>query len=481
MSMGDAADRADRYVGDAIERAERGHHRRRLSRIGWANALDAAPGFEAPNGCTSAGNRLELLIDGADALPRIAAEIRRARRRVFLAGWFFSAGFALVREPARVTLVELLAETAERGVDVYLLAWAGAPVPLFRPARRAVDEELRLLAVHPRIHVAADRHERPMHCHHEKVVVIDDLRAFVGGIDLTDLAGDRYDAPGHPWRPELGWHDATALIEGPAVADVASHFHLRWSEVTGEHLPVAAAPGPAGSLELQVLRTVPEHVYGSLHDGAFTILQAYAGALRRARRFIYLENQFLWSSEIVGILAGKLRNPPSPEFRLLTLLPARPNTGGEDTRGQLGVLLEADDGAGRVLACTRYAVRPDGPPERVYVHAKMAVVDDEWFTVGSANLNEHSLFNDSEMNVAVADPVVAAGCRRRLWAEHLGVEVGDGDPCALIHDLWRPVADEQARRLAAGEPLTCGVATLPEVSSRSRRLLGPVQSLLVDG
>jgi phosphatidylserine/phosphatidylglycerophosphate/cardiolipin synthase-like enzyme len=74
-----------------------------------------------------------------------------------------------------------------------------------------------------RIKAALDSHERPMHCHHEKLVVIDDEVAFVGGIDLTDLGGDRYDTPEHPGRGRLGWHDVASRVRGPVVGDVARH------------------------------------------------------------------------------------------------------------------------------------------------------------------------------------------------------------------------------------------------------------------
>ena len=47
-----------------------------------------------------------------------------------------------------------------------------------------------------------------MHCHHEKLVIVDDEVAFVGGIDLTSLGGDRFDSSAHPMRSRLGWHDA---------------------------------------------------------------------------------------------------------------------------------------------------------------------------------------------------------------------------------------------------------------------------------
>ena len=55
----------------------------------------------------------------------------------------------------------------------------------------------------------------------------------------------------------------------------------------------------------------------------------------------------------------------------------------------------------------------------MYVHAKIGIVDDAWLTLGSANLNEHSLFNDTEMNVLICDPALARETRLRLWSEHL--------------------------------------------------------------
>jgi phosphatidylserine/phosphatidylglycerophosphate/cardiolipin synthase-like enzyme len=479
----DAPDRVDRLVGERLERAVSAHHRRRLRRVGWEHALDVAPSF----GCSAAvapqgGHEVDVFVDGADALPTMVREMRRARRRVLLAGWFFSASFALERGDGGVILDDLLRELGEQ-VEVYVLAWAGAPLPLFRPGRKDVDAELARLARHPGVQVAADRRERPMHCHHEKLVIIDDARAFVGGIDLTDLAGDRLDEQGHPNRGSLGWHDAASLVSGPIVQEVSSHFRLRWREVTGEVLPALPHAEPArGEISAQLVRTVPEHIYDSLPRGEFTILAAYLGALRAAERLIYLENQFLWSSEVVAVLRDKLRNPPCDEFRIVVVLPSRPNNGADDTRGQLGVLVEADDGAGRFLACTLYAPGRDDP-QKVYVHAKIGIVDDQWLTLGSANLNEHSLFNDTEVNVVVLDEQLARSTRTRLWAEHLESpeDAVAREPHQVIDELWRPRAQEQRARLEANAPLTGRLVELPHVSRRSMRLFGPVQSLLVDG
>ena len=153
------------------------------------------------------------------------------------------------------------------------------------------------------IHCALDARERPLHCHHEKTIVIDDRVAFVGGIDLTAENGDRFDSSEHHARAAVGWHDVSTRIEGPAVADVSAHFRMRWREVTGETLRPPIQPADefpqAGAHTVQIVRTIPEKVYAAEPRGDFRILESYVRAIRSAQSFIYLENQFLWSPEIV--------------------------------------------------------------------------------------------------------------------------------------------------------------------------------------
>jgi phosphatidylserine/phosphatidylglycerophosphate/cardiolipin synthase-like enzyme len=422
-----------------------------------------------------------VLIDGADALPRLASELETARSHVHLAGWYVSPDFALDRSAERTTLLTLLGRLADR-IPVRVLLWAGSPLPLFHPDRRDVRRVRDALTFETRIEVALDSKERPMHCHHEKIVVIDDRVAFVGGIDLTKYAGDRFDTPAHPARGEIGWHDALAVLRGPVVADVARHFCERWEAVTGESLPPPKRPSRAGEVEVQLVRTVPEHVYDSVHDGDFRVLETYTRALRSAKELIYLENQFLWSSEIARILEDKLAHPPSDDFRMVLLLPARPNDGRDDTRGQLADLIECDDGAGRLLACSLYALGERGR-QQVYVHAKIGIVDDRWLTLGSANLNEHSLFNDTEANVVTCDPALALQTRLKLWSEHLQRPLSEisGPAVHVVDEFWKPIAEEQGRRRDAGQLPTHRLCLLPQVSRRTRRLLGPVNGLLVDG
>ena len=477
-------DRADSALGGTLERAIRAHHRRRLARLGNSGQLSppedgelwASGGPPPRSGC-----ELEVLIDGESALGAIADAIRSARSHVHISGWYASPDFRLERGIGAPPLRDLLAGLAE-DVEVRVLLWAGAPLHAFTPNRAQVRRVRDELTRGTRVLCALDDKERPMHCHHEKLVIVDGEMAFVGGIDLTSLSGDRFDCTAHPARGSIGWHDASARLRGPAVADVAGHFASRWREVTGDELGAATIPPPAGPVTAQIVRTLPERVYGFQPRGEFRILESYVRALRAARSLVYLESQFLWSSQLVEILAGKLREPPSPDFRVVVVLPAKPNNGGDMTRGQLGVLAAADDGGGRFLATT-VSARSGSTSGPLYVHAKIGIVDDAWLTIGSANLNEHSLFNDTEVNLVTCDAELARATRLRLWSEHLEctpAEV-DRDPARVVDELWRPIAREQLERRRREQPVTHRLLELPGVSRRSMALLGPLQGLLVDG
>ena len=404
-----------------------------------------------------------MLVDGDKALGRLQDEIAGAEESVLLAGWHFEPGFHLSK--GGPTLRELLADTAKRA-DVRVIAWAGAPLPLFRPSRADVRTIREELTHGTNIRMALDAKERPMHCHHEKLAVIDGRTAYVGGIDLTALAGNRLDTSAHGPRGSIGWHDASSRVQGPLVRDVADHIALRWREVTGEPFEPICVDSTQGEVRAQFVRTVPNSVYDAVPRGDYRILEAYIRALRSAERLIYLESQFLWSPEVVNILRAKLCDPPSDAFRIVVLLPAQPNNGADDTRGQLGILADSDRDQ-RLLACTLYQPGRSGP---VYVHAKIGIVDDRWLCIGSANLNEHSFFNDTEACLITTDEQLVRDTRLTLWREHLRRDDVDGPAHEVVDRLWRATAED-------GDHL----AFLPGVSRRTRRFLGPLNGLLVDG
>src|SRR4051812_8051154 len=117
--------RADAALGAVVEAGVRRHHARRLRRLGQQRALDPgddgswwASGDPPPRpGCA-----MEVLIDGAEALPAIVEAVGRAKRWVHVAGWHVQPGFRLGQDGP--TVRDLLAAAAARGVDVRVLVWA---------------------------------------------------------------------------------------------------------------------------------------------------------------------------------------------------------------------------------------------------------------------------------------------------------------------------------------------------------------------
>jgi phosphatidylserine/phosphatidylglycerophosphate/cardiolipin synthase-like enzyme len=446
--------------------------------------------------------KIKVLIDGEETFRAAWEAIRAARHSVWLADWAMSADMDLIRGRDRdavasvpriggtgYSVLDLLADVAMR-VDVRVLLWRGSL--LFQPRAREAKRSLkRLRTANPAIQGRVDKHNRLAHCHHQKTIVVDGRLALVGGLDMTDHDIDRWDTTTHRVRDGFNWHDVCFQIEGKAAGDVARNFAQRWSAVCRQDLPLPAVPAgePGSGVAAQIVRTIPAGNYPFAPEGEYGIAWAYRQALLRARHFIYLENQYLWAPAVVNELIAALRRVDDPDFRIVLLLPAHPNIGKRDTDRHLEQLLEADGGQGRVRIFSLYTSRADESLawayKPIYVHAKVAIVDDQWCTVGSANLNDRGLEGDSEINVQVLDGAVTRDLRLRLWAEHLNVpavEVAALCPHQAIDTLWVPRAgaagavmrDRSGALPSQAVPYTLG--TMP-----GDLAVGALQEVLLDG
>lgn len=406
-------------------------------------------------------NDLRPLIDGKEAFEAMLEAIKGARHYVYIVGWALTPAFALDRtdEPPSPEglLADVLAKVSER-VPVKILVWQGSTM-LFQPSKeltkRAREELLRTA---PRIDIRLDGTARATHCHHQKVLVVDGQVGFVGGLDLTTLEGDRWDTPGHPLRFGRGWHDVALRVEGDAVGDLERNFAQRWAEVTKERdLPHRDPELKADwQIPCQVVRTIPRRTYRFARKGEFGIAAAYRDAIARAEDFIYLENQYFWSAEVVDELAAAMERNKDRHFRIVVVLPARADFGKYDNDKQVDYLREVDNGRGMFHAFSLYSGGPASGPfgfgfVPIYVHAKVAIVDDEWYMVGSANINRRGLAKDSELNVQAIDREGARRLRLRLWAEHLRKEEDEllgADPVEVVDRLWVPAAKEVEKLVA---------------------------------
>ena len=430
------------------------------------------------------GCAVEVLVDGALALPRSPTRSPEpARTSTSRAGTSRPASPSVATERP-VVLRNLLAEVAERA-DVRVLAWAGAPLPVFRPSRRERPAGWTLCRGHP--HPVCARLTRAAAALPPRE---DRRRRRPGRVRRRDRPHRRERRPlrlepSTRRGPGSAGTTSARASSGPRVADVAAHFRMRWREVTGEALPASRRPTEAGGRRttVQIVRTIPERIYDAvpgrrLRDPRVVSRRAAVGDVVRLPR------------EPVPLVAGD-RGGAAREARA----PADRPTSGSCSCSRRSRASGADDTRGHARRARRgrrrggpaprlHALRARGRARRpVYVHAKVGIVDDRWLTIGSANLNEHSLFNDTEMNVVTHDERLARSTRLRLWAEHL--ELAKPSRTAIRPRSSTALAADGGGAAAAATSRLCrsrtGSSLLPGVSARSGRLLGPLQGLLVDG
>ena len=137
-------ERLDTAAGNALERLVLVHHRRRLSRVGQEHVLDAPPAAgPRPAPPPRTGNAVEFFVDGAEMMPRVAEAIEAAALVGVARRLVLHARASRLRERRASRRCESCSRDAAERVDVRVLAWAGAPLPLFRPDRREVRSRAR--------------------------------------------------------------------------------------------------------------------------------------------------------------------------------------------------------------------------------------------------------------------------------------------------------------------------------------------------
>jgi phosphatidylserine/phosphatidylglycerophosphate/cardiolipin synthase-like enzyme len=448
------------------------------------------------------GNAVRPLVHGTSYFARLVHEVGELEPgdHLLFTDWRGDADELLC--PQGPTVGELFSAAARRGVLVKGLMWRAhrGQTDYSETANRQLGEEVREAGGE----VLLDQRVRRAGSHHQKLVVLrhpgrpERDVAFAGGIDLCHARRDDGEHRGDPQGLQLAseygrtppWHDVQLELRGPVVGMLDAVFRERWTDPRSldtdnpgswiedklRHADLAADPlperppdpGPVGECRVQVLRTYPAIRPPTPYAprGERSVARGYAKAFRRARRLIYVEDQYMWSPQIAELLADALRG--SPELHLVVVVPRHADVDGRlvlppNEVGRLEAIDTCRRAAGDRVHVFDLENR-EGTP--VYVHAKVAVIDDVWACVGSANLNRRSWTHDSELSCAVIDgsrdprePVDPAGLgdgartfardlRLTLVREHLDLPAdGSGDP-----DLLDPAGFVHAMR-AAGDAL----------------------------
>ena len=395
--------------------------------------------------------RVSFLVDAAAYFRAFHDAALRARRSITILGWDFNSQTrlhfdAVAKDGPPALLGDFLNWLVQRrhSLHVHVLNWDYPMVfgtdrelpPLlgfgWQPARRV---RLRYDDTHP---VAG--------CQHQKIVLIDDKVAFVGGIDLTVR---RWDSPEHaaddPRRVAYGqpyppFHDLMVALDGDAAKALAAVARDRWLNATGRPLKplprpdLDGDPWPEGleadlrDVEVGVARTVPAH---GETPAVKEIEHLYLDMIRSAREAIYIENQYFTSPRIAAALVERLAEPDGPEIVLVLRLLSHgwlEEATMHVLRTRLIAQLRQADRHGRFHVYT-----PHVPGLReglcLDMHAKLMIVDDRCLRIGSANLCNRSMAVDTECDVAIESrgeariAEVIRGFRGRLLAEHLDVPI----------------------------------------------------------
>lgn len=390
-------------------------------------------------------DRAAVLIDGAEYFARLETVLRQARRSIMILGWDFDGRIRLRPQadpetsPPLGMLLRSLVE-ANPDLEIFVLVWSTAIV--HAPGAAAPLMFGSDWQDHPRITVKLDTHH-PIHAaHHQKIVSIDDRIAFVGGMDLTIKRWDttrhavddpvRNDEDGERYPPV---HDVQMAVDGDAAVAIAGIARQRWQAAIGkcpepppgdgDIWPVTLAPDFT-DVDVAIARTLPAYKeQASVTEAA----QLTADALATARHVIYIEAQYLTASFVRDILAGKLTEPDGPEVVVVMTQYSRgliEHFAMGSIRDRLIRRLKRVDRNNRLRVYYPCISNDDGD-HQVLIHSKVIIVDDLFIRVGSSNLNNRSVWLDTESDLAVeaADARTRRAIlrvRNRLLAEHVDVD-----------------------------------------------------------
>lgn len=434
-------------------------------------------------------NQVEFLVDNQLELERVVESIEKARSYIYLTQFEFETTFTATFTSEgdnfhpQAVLTRKLKESAERGVDVKIILNENLVVP---DSYSKLEEFFQSSPVEIR-----EFKSQGLHVMHAKTIVVDGEVAYLIG---SPFKKDYWDSPQHiiydPRREPLGVrpvHDVSLKLNGGAVYHVEEFFCQMWNYIAREEYqghgkiePHTRNPvlNPTWKTPVQIVRSVtPETL---TENGELGIFEGYRKAFAQAQKFIYLENQFLTNKSIIKALNNAMDR--NPDLKVIVVMNENPdNPGYKKWQNQclekMGIstfqdILNHPQMGFFTLWSTgwekqKFTIQP------VYVHTKVAVVDDIWATVGTANLDGSSLtyvnelegvfdmefHRNMEMNAILhrnSDGEIVK-LRKTLWMEHLGIE-NDPIPGTANSwlEVWQKIANDNLKSLKQSKPCMHG-------------------------
>jgi cardiolipin synthase A/B len=317
-----------------------------------------------PRSVTAGSSEVTVYTYGEDLYRDMLGAIRQAKTRIFFETFIWKGD-----EVGRAFKTALI-EAADRGVKVYIVydQFANLVVPrsFFKlPKNIAVR-------VHPLI-ASPLRFPRNSGRDHRKLLVVDDLVAFLGGYNIGSLYA-------------TDWRDTHARLTGDVVWDVQNAFVDYWNLFTGRRRQQLPDIGSRSwQPNIRIHRNIPRNM-------VYPIRGMYLEAIDRAAHHVYLTHAYLIPDDdmLTALVRAAARGV---DVRII--VPAESNHIVADwlSRGYYGQLLR---GGVRLLLY-----------QGAMVHAKTATIDGQWSTIGTANIDRLSLLGNYEINMEVLNSDVA--------------------------------------------------------------------------
>ncbi|WP_409031469.1 cardiolipin synthase [Janthinobacterium sp. CG_23.3] len=326
------------------------------------------------------GNQVTLLFDGPQTMAEMLKAINAAKNNINLETYIFD------QDALGLKFADALIEKQRAGVTVNIIydsvGTLGVPQTFFERMRAA---GIRLVAFNP-VNPTKLRGDawKINNRDHRKVLIVDGKTAFTGGINISDTyaKSSLFRSKSKPTeQSQVGWRDTHVKVQGPAVATFQWLFIKAWTGQDAADLPEADYFPLLPEVGERLVRVI-----ASEPGGGFEIYKAYILAIQQARRSIHITSAyFVPDQQTVAALCGAAGRGVDVKV----VLPGVSDSGLVFHAGH--ALYDQLLGCGVRIHHLQLAV----------LHAKTAVIDGAWSTVGSTNIDMRSFMHNSELNVVV--------------------------------------------------------------------------------
>ncbi len=323
------------------------------------------------------GNQITLLYDGPQTMAAMIAAVSAAKNHINLETYIFD------QDELGLRFAQLLIERQRAGVQVHVIydsvGTIGTPQAFFDSMRAA---GIHLLAFNPVNPLKLLGPWHPNQRDHRKILVVDGTVAFTGGVNISaSYANSSLFRRHASQKGKIGWRDTHIRIEGPAVAELQRVFLENWSSQPSPELSDSNFFPPLSNQGDKLVR-----VLASSPDGDFEIYKAYILAISQAHKTIRITSAYF-----------------VPDAQILQALL---DAAARGVQVQIILPSVSDSGLVRHASQSYYSQMLSGGIQLyqlkiAVLHAKTAVIDGVWATVGSTNIDTRSFLHNHEINVVV--------------------------------------------------------------------------------